>query len=151
MYPTATQGTVALWFPLLVGLAAGLPEDLLPIVEPTGESTPVTVNDVALADRIRKSFVRELGEDAMYEATYDGMGAEDFAYFVQTEHRVPGCYFTVGGPPQSDLDAAEAGGPAVPSHHSPLFKIEPHASVTSGVRAMTIAVLELLDGAADRR
>jgi len=134
-----------------VGLAAGLPEDLLPIVEPTGESTPVTVNDFELADRIRKVFVRELGKDAFYEKTYDGMGAEDFAYFVQTEHRVTGWYFTVGGTPQSDLDAAEAGGPAVPSHHSPLFKIEPHASVTSGVRAMTLAVLELLDAPADRR
>jgi len=127
-----------------VGLAAGLREDMLPLVEPTGESTPVTVNDIELAARIRSALVRELGEDAFYEETYDGMGAEDFAYFVQTEHRVPGCYFTVGGTSQSDLDAAEAGGPPVPSHHSPLFKIEPHASVTSGVRAMTLAVLELL-------
>jgi len=127
-----------------VGIAAGLPDDLLPVVEPSGESTPVTVNDVALAGRIRNALVDALGEDAFYEETYDGMGAEDFAYFVQTEHRVPGCYFTVGGTPQSDLDAAEAGGPPVPSHHSPLFKIEPHTSVTSGTRAMTLAVLELL-------
>ncbi len=66
---------------------------------------------------------------------------------IKEDHRV----ILVGGTPQSDLDAAEAGGPAVPSHHSPLFKIEPHASVTSGVRAMTLAVLELLDAPADRR
>ena len=127
-----------------VGIAAGLPEDLLPLVTPTGESTPVTVNDIALSERIRASLTDTLGEDAFYQETYDGMGAEDFAYFVQTEHRVPGCYFTVGGTPQSDLDAADNGGPALPSHHSPLFKIEPRASVTAGVQAMTLAVLELL-------
>jgi hippurate hydrolase len=74
------------------------------------------------------------------------MGAEDFAYFVQTEDRVPGVYFSVGGAPQADLDAEEAGGPRVPSHHSPFFRIEPEPSVTRGVEAMTVAVLELLGG-----
>ena len=72
------------------------------------------------------------------------MGAEDFAEFVSTEHRVPGVYFSVGGTPQSDLDAEKRGGPPVPSHHSPFFKIEPEPSITMGVRAMTVAVLELL-------
>ena len=127
-----------------VGLAAGLPEELLPVVEASGESTPTTVNDVELSDRVRGAFVREMGEDAIVESVRTGMGAEDFAYFVQTEHQVPGCYFSVGGTPQEDLDAEKAGGPPVPSHHSPLFKIAPELSVKAGVEAMTVAVLELL-------
>lgn len=126
-----------------VGRTAGMPEELLPKVEVT-EGTPPTVNDDELAARIHAAFVRDLGEDAVYEKAREGMGAEDFAFFVMTEDEVPGAYFSVGGTSQADLDADEAGGPAVPSHHSPFFKIEPEPSVTMGVEAMTVAVLELL-------
>lgn len=131
---------------IAVGVArtAGLPETQLPEVRMGFESTPTTVNDEALATRIRAAFVRELGEDALYDSPREGMGAEDFAYFVQTEHKVPGAYFDVGGTPQAALDAEKAGGPPVAGHHSPLFQIEPEPSVTRGVEAMTIAVLELL-------
>ena len=126
-----------------VGRTAGMPEDLLPKVEVT-EGTPPTVNDDELAARIKAAFVRDLGEEAVYEQDREGMGAEDFAFFVMTEDEVPGAYFSVGGTSQADLDADEAGGPAVPSHHSPFFKIEPEPSVTMGVEAMTVAVVELL-------
>ena len=126
-----------------VGRTAGMPEDLLPKVEVT-EGTPPTVNDDELAARIHQAFVRDLGEDAVYEEPRQGMGAEDFAFFVMTEDEVPGAYFSVGGTSQADLDADKAGGPAVPSHHSPFFKIEPEPSVTMGVEAMTVAVIELV-------
>jgi hippurate hydrolase len=129
-----------------VGRTAGLPDELLPEVVLSTESTPTTVNDPATARRIRDAFVRELGPEVVYDEERTGMGAEDFAYFVQTEEQVPGVYFSVGGTPQANLDAEEAGGPRVPSHHSPFFKIEPEPSVTRGVEAMTVAVLELLGG-----
>lgn len=127
-----------------VGRAAGLPDELLPDVVLSTESTPPTINDAALSARILAAFVRELGEGAIYPPVREGMGAEDFAFFVETEEDVPGCYFSVGGTPQADLDAEAAGGAPVPSHHSPFFKIDPRPSVVSGVRAMTLAVLELL-------
>ncbi len=122
----------------------GVPEHLLPVVTQSNESTPTTVNDPGLASRVQRAFIRELGADALYEDVREGMGAEDFAYFVQTEHAVPGAYFNVGGTSQADLDAEQAGGPAVPSHHSPFFRIEPEPSIQAGVQAMTVAVLELL-------
>ncbi len=131
----------------VVYLAAGtapLPDVFAELDYERHVSTPPTVNDEALAQRIHAAFVRELGEDLLFEDKREGMGAEDFAYFVRTEHAVPGAYFAVGGTAQADLDAEKAGGPAVPSHHSPLFKVEPEPAVTSGVRAMTVAVLELL-------
>jgi hippurate hydrolase len=127
-----------------IGITAGLPEDLLPIVKSSGESTPTTINDEALTERVRAAFLREMGEDALQQTERTGMGAEDFAYFVQTEDKVPGCYFAVGGTAQADLDAEKAGGPAVASHHSPLFKIEPEPAVKAGIHAMTVAVLDLL-------
>jgi hippurate hydrolase len=42
------------------------------------------------------------------------------------------------------FDAAAAGGPPVPGHHSPLFRIDPEPSVRLGTEAMTVAVLNLL-------
>ncbi|MDJ0847492.1 MAG: amidohydrolase [Myxococcota bacterium] len=128
-----------------VALTAGLPEELLPEVT-VRESTPPLLNDVALTERLREAFVREMGEDALYEHPRDSMGAEDFAYFVAREHGVPGSYWSVGGTPQAVLDAEEAGGARVPSHHSGRFRIEPEPAVTAGVEAMTVAVLELLGG-----
>jgi hippurate hydrolase len=127
-----------------VGRTAGLPDELLPEVILSTEATPTTYNDPALVERVRAAFVAEFGEDGLYENVREGMGAEDFAYFVRTEHAVPGAYFSVGGTPQAELDAEEAGGPPVPSHHSPFFRVAPQPSVTAGVRAMTVAVLELL-------
>jgi hippurate hydrolase len=127
-----------------VGRTYGMPEDRLPEVTVSSEFTPPTVNDAVLVERIRSALVRELGEDAVGEKKRTGMGAEDFAFFVMTDDKVPGAYFSVGGTAQTDIDAEAAGGPQVPSHHSPYFKIEPKPSVTMGTEAMTIAVLELL-------
>jgi hypothetical protein len=50
----------------------------------------------------------------------------------------------VGGTSLQDLAAAKAGGPAIPSHHSPLFKIEPQPAVISGVHATVTALLDLM-------
>ncbi len=127
-----------------VARTAGLPDDLLPTVEYGFESTPPTVNDPALVERLRGVFLAAFGEEGLFSDVREGMGAEDFAYFVETEHRVPGAYFVVGGTPQADLDAEEAGGPPVPSHHSPFFRVEPEPAIKSGVEAMTRAVMELL-------
>lgn len=127
-----------------IGRANGLPEELLPEVIRSKESTPTTSNDPALSARLKAALVRELGADAVYNTPRGGMGAEDFAYFVQTEHKVPGAYMSIGGTSQADLDADERGETAVPSHHSPFFRIEPEPSVTGGVQAMVVCLMELL-------
>ena len=97
-----------------------------------------------LAARVRAAIAAGMGEDVFYSAPPSGMGAEDFAYFVRTEHKVPGTYFNVGGTDPADLEAEAAGGPPVPGHHSPFFRIEPEPSIRAGVEAMTLAVLDLL-------
>ncbi len=125
-----------------IGKALGLPDDL-PVQVVVSEGTPVTNNDPELARRLNAVMKRDLGEEAFLPFEQKGMGAEDFAYFVTEDLGVPGYYFAVGGTPQQAFDAEAAGGPAVPSHHSPLFKIAPRESVTLGTRAMIAAVLDL--------
>ena len=72
----------------------------------------------------------------MYNLPREGMGAEDFAYFVQPEHDVKGVYFAVGGTPESELGSQA-------SHHSPFFKVEPEPSIKSGIEASVIAAIAL--------
>ncbi len=124
------------------GKAHGLPDDL-PVTVKVSEGTPVTNNDPELARQLNGVMKRELGEAVFVPFEQKGMGAEDFAYFVADELGVPGYYFAVGGTPPEAFAAAENGGPPVPSHHSPLFKVSPEESVTLGTQAMIAAVLEL--------
>ena len=126
-----------------VARANGMPEDKLPVVK-VSEGTPTTINDGALARRMNASLARDLGPSVMVPFVQQDMGAEDFAYFVESKLGVPGYYFAVGGTPQAAFDAEKAGGPAVPSHHSPLFKIAPEPAITLGTEAMVMATLELL-------
>jgi hippurate hydrolase len=131
-----------------VGRMNGLPDDKLPEVKFSTESTPVTINDPALTARLRGAFQRAFGEETLFSKPRTGMGAEDFAYFIQPELGVPGFYYTVGGTPPAAFEAAKAGGPPVPSHHSPFFKIDPEPSVRLGTEAMVVAVLDLLGSGA---
>ena len=121
----------------------GMPDDKLPVVT-VSEGTPTTINDAPLARRMNAALVRDLGPNVMVPFVQQDMGAEDFAYFVDPKLGVPGYYFAVGGTPQAAFDAEKAGGPPVPSHHSPLFKIAPEPSITLGTEAMVMATLELL-------
>lgn len=126
-----------------VARANGVPEGKLPEVK-VSEGTPTTINDAALARRLNAAMVRDLGPQVLEPFVQTGMGAEDFAYFVEAKHGIKGYYFAVGGTPQAAFDAEKAGGPAVPSHHSPLFKIDPEPSIRLGTEAMTVAVLDLM-------
>ncbi|NCF19311.1 MAG: amidohydrolase [Haliea sp.] len=126
-----------------MGRVAGLPEDKLPEVIVSEEWVPPTVNDQALTIQLKEVWRQRFGEDVFFQKRRKGMGAEDFPFFTQ-EPYIPSTYFAVGGTPQADFDRAAAGGPPVPSHHSPLFKIDAEASVTQGVEASVVALLALL-------
>ena len=127
-----------------VGRMNGMPEDKLPEVKISHENTPAVYNDAALTTRIQGVFKARFGNDIFDNQPREGMGGEDFAYFVAPNTDVPGVYFAVGGTPQADFDREDAGGEPVPSHHSPFFKIKPRESVTLGTEAMTAAALDLL-------
>jgi hippurate hydrolase len=71
------------------------------------------------------------------------MGGEDFSRFMVAPTK-SAIYWSIGGTPAADIAAAHAGGPAVASHHSPLFKIAPEPSVRLGVESTVVALLELM-------
>ena len=126
-----------------MGRVAGLPEDRLPTVIVSNESVPPTLNDKALTERIMAVWDDHFGTGTVFSGERLGMGAEDFPIFTVDPY-IPSLYFAVGGTPAADFARERAGGEPVPSHHSPLFKIEPDASVTLGVEASVTALLALL-------
>lgn len=127
-----------------IGKAAGLPDDKLPQVIVSDEGVPPTVNDTDLSRRLIAMWPEKMGKN-IYDNEYEqlGMGAEDFGFFT-TDPYIPSHYFAVGGTSAEDIQAEKDGGTPVPSHHSPLFRIEPQPSVTTGVEASVHALLELL-------
>lgn len=119
-------------------------ENQLPEVKVLDESTPPTLNDPALARRLKQAWTDKLG-GGIFDANYarSGMGAEDFPFFT-TNPYIPSVYFTVGGTSKAALEAAAAGGAPVPSHHSAIFKIEAEPAVRTGVEATVTAMLALM-------
>jgi amidohydrolase len=119
-------------------LALGVPENRLPVVTRSAtETTPATINHGETALRVRGAIAAAMGEARLIEESRDGMGAEDFAYYVTPESGVRGVYFNVGGTAPEQVGH-------VAGHHSPLFRILPEPSVTAGVEAMTVAALALM-------
>lgn len=127
-----------------IGRLNGLPDDLLPIVSIGFESTPTNVNDSDAVQRVLPAWEQQLGYNPLVTSPRTGMGAEDFAYFTQTEHDVPGVFFSVGGTPPDLMREIAAGRTSAPPHHSPFFLIDPD-SVKAGVEAMYTAAMELLE------
>ena len=126
-----------------MGRVAGLPEDKLPEVIVSNESVPPTINDAALARRLKSAWTNHMGAARVVHNPTDGMGAEDFPFFT-VDPTISSVYWAIGGTPQADFDREKAGGPPVPSHHSPLFKISPEPAVTAGVESTVVALLELM-------
>jgi hippurate hydrolase len=126
-----------------MGRVAGLPDDLLPEVIVSNESVPPTINDAALARRLKQAWSEAMGDEAVVSIPPTGMGAEDFPFFTVNPD-ITSVYWEIGGTPAADFAAEAAGGPPVPSHHSPLFKISPEPAVTSGVESTVVALLELM-------
>ena len=121
-----------------VARAYGTPDDKLPEVTVlTNETTPPTLNDEATAAQIEAVFRSHFGEARVPPNRREGMGGEDFAFYGAPEHGVKAVFFFVGGTPEAELNGVAA-------HHSPLFKIAPEPSITTGVEAMVVGALELL-------
>ncbi len=119
-------------------VALGVPEELYPqVVRSPVETTPPTVNDAAAAAALRAVFADTFGEAVLIDKPREGMGAEDFSYFVAPETGVKGVYFAVGGTPEGEVEDA-------PSHHSPFFVIEPEPVIKVATEAMVTGAISLM-------
>jgi len=127
------------------GRAAGLSEDLLPEVSVAeDEYTPSVYNDPALADRVAEAM-RAAGVANIIKEIPPVMGGEDFSRYGRTEDNIPGFIFWVGAVNPEEYAATVAAGGSFPSLHSPFFAPDPEPTIKTGVRAITVAALELFE------
>ena len=120
-----------------VAISMNVPDDLLPeVIRSKTETTPPTINDGDTAAFVRAAISAQMGEDILFDEPREGMGAEDFAYFITPETGVKGVYFNVGGTPEKDVDDAA-------SHHSPFFKVKPEPAIKNATEAMVTSAIAL--------
>ena len=128
-----------------VAQAAGVPDELCPIVEVLEEFTPSTYNAPELVDRTTMVMRRLLGDQHVVRLEQKTWG-EDFGRYGRVEPRVPIFMFTLGTVPRSAyLASQKPGARPLPSLHSSLFAPDYEPTIKTGVKAMTASVLELLD------
>jgi hippurate hydrolase len=124
-------------------IAAGMPEDRISTVVVEEEFTPASYNNPELTQRLVGVFTSWFGDKNVVQ-TKPTMGGEDFAEYGRTEHKIPICWFKVGGVRPEAVKEAEQTGKPLPSLHSPLWAPLPEPTMKTGVTAMTAAVLELM-------
>ena len=123
------------------GLAEGygLPADRMPTVT-LGESTPATINDAVLAERVRGVAIAVLGADRVGEAKAV-MGSEDVGLFT-LDGKIPGVMYWLGAADAEKLAESRKTGVPLPSPHSALFAPVYAPAITTGVTAMAMDLLK---------
>ena len=121
--------------------AYGVPADRMPVMKVT-EGAQATINDPALAERVRKAAVAELGPDRVLESD-SVMGSEDVGLF-SLDNKIPAVMFRLGASEPEKLAESKQTGVPLPSLHSARFAPVYAPTITTGVTAMTAIALDLL-------
>lgn len=125
-------------------IAAGLPDDLMPVVTQFGTYADPTFNDEALTNRIATSFLGEFGKDRV-RAVKPAMVSEDFAqYRLADPQHIQSVIFWVGGVPQAKWDAVNGDPARLPSLHNSSWAPDAQAVISTATEAMVTASLDLL-------
>ncbi|WP_425466581.1 amidohydrolase [Qipengyuania marisflavi] len=125
-------------------IAAGMPEDKMPVVMIEEEYTPSTYNDPEFTETIMAGLRTRLG-DARVMQVPSVMGGEDFSQFKRAApDDVQSLIFWVGGVPQDLYDKAQAGEASLPSLHSPFWAPDAEKVIATGAEGMVSAALQLM-------
>ncbi len=120
-----------------VAMMAGAPE---PEIRITTGGTAV-VNDAKLAERTGAVFQAAFGENAIRNDE-PGSASEDYSVFVLAG--IPSMYFGIGGSDPVKAKEAKEKGIEMPFNHSPQFAPAPAPTIKTGVEAMTLAVMNVM-------
>ena len=126
-----------------VATAYGMPADRMPVVTVSEtEITPATVNDAALAARLRPVAEAALGAEHVV-AGHSEMGSEDFGQF-SLEGKIPALFIRLGAVDAGKLEESRKSGVPLPGVHSARFAPVYEPTLRTGVITMTSLALDLL-------
>ena len=124
-------------------IAAGLPEDKMPVVEIEQPSADATFNTSPFADHLLQLFGSHFGADRVVQPK-PIMAAEDFSRYWLADKTKQATIFWVGGVPKAKWDAAGGDITKLPSLHSPFWAPEAETVIATATEAMTVAALDVL-------
>jgi amidohydrolase len=119
-------------------LMAGAPEPEVTI----GDGALSVVSNEALVNRTVPLFEAAFGSKNVQRAPLI-TASEDFSAFIN--EGIPSMFFNIGVyEPEQVAQPLKLGGSPLPFNHSPLFAPVPEPSIKTGVKAMSLAVLNVL-------
>lgn len=125
-------------------IAAGMPEDKLPVVTVAEPYTPSTFNDPEFTEGVMAGFRQRFGDDRVMQVP-SVMGGEDFGQFRRADpDGVESLIFWIGGVPEEQWQAVQAGEGSLPSLHSPFWAPDAEAVIATGAEALAGAALRLM-------
>jgi len=125
-------------------IAAGVPESKYPLIWIQPDYTPAVYNDPELTNELAQVLQNPLGKEQVVELE-PVMGGEDFSRYGRVTPNIPICMLRLGVVDPVKIKAAEAGEISLPSLHSAKFAPEAAPAIEAGVKAMSTAVLHLLN------
>jgi hippurate hydrolase len=124
-------------------IAAGMPDDRMPVVTVEDRSTPSTMNTDVITARMTQLFAAQFGPERV-KPVPPSMVGEDFGRYRLTDPKMESLIFWVGGVPQTKWDAAGGDPAKLPSLHSPFWAPDAEAVIGTAAEAMTVAALDVL-------
>jgi amidohydrolase len=124
-------------------IAAGMPDDRMPVVTVEQPYTPSTFNTAGLSGRLIELFGAHFGAARVVE-TKPIMAGEDFSQYWLADKTKEATIFWVGGVPKAKWDAVGGDETRLPSLHSPFWAPEAETVISTATEAMTVATLDIL-------
>ncbi len=123
-------------------IAAGFPDDRMPVMTVIHD-VPATRNTPALAARVTQTLTRTLGAERVISLD-PSMASEDYSEYGLADPAIQTVIFWLGGVPKAKWEAAQNGGPAIPSLHNSGWAPDPGPTIATGVEAMSAAAMMVL-------
>jgi hippurate hydrolase len=124
-------------------IAAGVPEDRMPVVTVKDEFTPSTYNPPEFAEQMAGVLKAHFPQGQVVK-TAAVMGGEDFGRFYRADKSINSFIFWVGGVPAEKMAAAQANQTPLPSLHSPFWAPQADKVIATASEAMTLLALDIL-------
>jgi hippurate hydrolase len=124
-------------------IAAGVPEDKMPVVSLADQSGDATFNTDPQSTHLLTLFGAHFGADRVVE-TKPIMASEDFSQYWLADKTKQSTIFWVGGVPKAKWDAVRGDETKLPSLHSAFWAPDADAVISTATEAMTVAALDIL-------
>ena len=124
-------------------IAAGMPDDQLPVMAIQDQNTPATFNTHDITAKMTGVFTAKFGKDRIVPVRAQ-MGGEDFSQYYLADRSIQSLFFWVGGVPRDKWAAAAGDITKLPSIHSPHWAPDADAVISTAIDAMTTAALTVL-------